>query len=122
MRLSFVALAAAFVLVGTSSAASTIGAAADTKVLPDTPSNWSRNLRVEESSVKRADVDTVEEDEERGLKPSSSADAWLVKLFYKVFRHVEKPKPLGKHIPHNGLRLESVGNGKVRVVPRSYGR
>ncbi|KAH7482042.1 uncharacterized protein KRP23_5217 [Phytophthora ramorum] len=76
MRLSFVALAAAFVLVRTSSAVSTMGAAADTKLLPDPPSNWSRNLRVEESSVKRADVDTVEEDEERGHKPSSSADDW----------------------------------------------
>ncbi|KAH7482030.1 uncharacterized protein KRP23_5205 [Phytophthora ramorum] len=120
MRLSFVALAAAFVLFGTSSAVSTIGAAADTKVLPDTPSNWSRNLRVEESSVKRAGVDTVEEDEERGLKPSASADAWLVKLFYKIFPHVQKPKPEGKHVPFKGLRLKSIGNGKMDVVPRSY--
>ncbi|KAL4146880.1 hypothetical protein PRNP1_010636 [Phytophthora ramorum] len=121
MRLSFVALAAAFVLFGTSSAVSTMGAAADTKVLPDTPSNWSRNLRVEESSVKRADVDTVEEDEERGLKAIISG-SWLVKFFHKIFPHVKDPTPKGKHIPHIGLRLESIGNGQMRVVPRSYGR
>ncbi|KAL4117946.1 hypothetical protein KRP22_012423 [Phytophthora ramorum] len=122
MRLSFVALAAAFVLFGTSSAVSTMGAAADTKVLPDTPSDLNRNLRVEESTVKRADVDTVEEGKERGLKASSSVDALLKKFFYKIFPHVKDLTPKGKHIPHIGLRLESIGNGQVHVVPRNYGR